>query len=208
MIVRGSTRLGLAALARLSAQGLVRPGVAMRALPDGGGPKVGLAAVLARFAVQDLAQTLPLALLGRRPFMPAKVPIRPEHHYRAQLVFLPLFGMGAWLVMSGTAYGLLRLTGTRSDVRRVIDVRRVMDVIGLGMLIPMPVLWLSDAALIAADRFGMPELAFVNVPVQLWETALFGLGLRTALGLPWRHAALAGSAASTVYVLAASRLVR
>lgn len=53
-----------------------------------------------------------------------------------------------------------------------------MDVIGVGMLIPMPPLWLSDAALIAADRFRMPELAFVNVPVQLWETTLFGIGLR------------------------------
>jgi hypothetical protein len=33
------------------------------------------------------------------------------------------------------------------------------------MLIPMPPLWLADAALIAADRFRMPELGFVNV---LW----------------------------------------
>lgn len=33
------------------------------------------------------------------------------------------------------------------------------------MLIPMPTLWLADAELIAADRFRMPELGFVNVPV-------------------------------------------
>lgn len=104
--------------------------------------------------------------------------------------------------MSGAAHGLLRLTGQESDVRRV------MDVIGVGMLVPMPVLWLADAALIATDRFGMPALSFVNVPVQVWETALFGIGLHAVQEIPWRRAVLAALAASTVYVLGASRLVR
>lgn len=193
---------GLADLPRLWVQGFVHPVAAMRSLPDTGGPYVGLAAVLTRFVVQDLVATLPLALLGRRPFMPAKVPIRSEHHYRAQLVFLPLFGLGEWLLMGGAAHASLRLTGHPSDARRVLDV------IGVGMLIPMPPLWLGDAALIAADRFGMPALGFINVPVQLWETTLFGIGLHEALGASWRRAALAGSVASTVYVLGASRLVR
>lgn len=202
MITSGSAGPDLAALPRWWAHGLVHPAAAMRALPDSGAPKVGLAAVATRFAVQDLVQTLPLAVLGRRPFMPAKVPIRPEHHYCAQLVFLPVFGLGAWLGMGGTAHGLLRLTGHRSDVRRVLDV------VGVGMLLPMPPLWLSDAALIAVDRFSMPALGFVNVPVQLWETALFAVGLHAALAVPWRPAVLAGVAASTVYVLGASRLLR
>jgi hypothetical protein len=165
-------------------------------------PKQGLAAVLIRFAIQDLTETLPLALLGRRPFMPAKVPIRPENHYRAQLVYLPVFGLGAWLLMSGAAHGLLRLTGQKSDVRRVLDV------IGVAMLIPMPALWLGDAALIAVDGFKMPALAFINVPTQLWETALVGIGLHTTLDLPWRPAVLAALAANTVYILGASRFVR
>jgi hypothetical protein len=120
----------------------------MRALPDAGRPKAGVVAVVTRFTVQDLVQTLPLALLGRRPFIPARLPIRPEHHYRAQLAFLPVFGMGQWLLMGATVHGLLRLTGERSDLSRVLDV------IGVGMLIPMPALWLCDAALIAADRSG------------------------------------------------------
>jgi hypothetical protein len=76
------------------------------------------------------------------------------------------------------------------------------------MLIPMRALWACDAALIAADRFRLPELAVVNPTVQLWETALFGIGLHTALGVPWRHAIPAGLAASVVYVLAASRFLR
>jgi hypothetical protein len=189
-------------LARWWARGLVDPVAVMRALPDAGWPKAGLVAVVTRFTVQDLVQTLPLALLGRRPFIPARLPVRPEHHYRAQLVFLPVFGMGQWLLMGATVHGLLRLTGQRSDRSRVLDV------IGMGMLIPMPPLWLCDAALIAADRFRLPELAIVNPTVQLWETALFGIGLRTVLGVPWRRALPAGLAASAVYVLGASRFLR
>ena len=167
-----------------------------------GWPKAGVVAVVTRFTVQDLVQTLPLALLGRRPFIPAKLPVRPEHHYRAQLVFLPVFGTGQWLLMGATVHGLLRLTGQRSDLNRVLDV------IGVGMLIPMPPLWLCDMTLIAADRFGLPELAIVNPAVQLWETALFGIGLHTALGVSWRRAMPTGLAASVIYVLGASRFLR
>lgn len=189
-------------LARSWVRGLVHPVAVMRALPDAGWPRAGMVAVMTRFTVQDLVETLPLALLGRRPFMPAKLPIRPEHHYRAQLVFLPVFGMGQWLLMGATVHGLLRLTGERSDLSRVLDV------IGMGMLIPMPPLWLCDTALIAADRFRLPELAVVNPTVQLWETALFGIGLHTVLGVPWRRAMPAGLAASVVYVVGASRFLR
>lgn len=189
-------------LARWWARGLVNPVAVMRALPDAGWPKAGMVAVVTRFTVQDLVQTLPLALWGRRPFIPAKLPIRPGHHYRAQLVFLPVFGMGQWLLMGGTVHGLLRLTGQRPDLSRVLDV------IGVGMLIPMPPLWVCDMALIAADRFRLPELAIVNPTVQLRETALFGIGLRTVLGISWPRAMSAGLAASVVYVLGASRFLR
>jgi hypothetical protein len=85
---------------------------------------------------------------------------------------------------------------------------RVLDVIGVGMLIPMPPLWGCDMALIATDRFRFPELAIVNPTVQLWETALLCLGLHAALGVPWRRAVPAGLAASVVYVLGASRFLR
>jgi hypothetical protein len=130
----------------------------MRALPETGWRKTGMAAVVTRVKVRHLVQTLPLALLGRRPFIPARLPIAPEHHYRAQLAFLPAFGKRQWLLMGGTVHGLLRLAGEQSDLSRVLDV------IGTGMLIPCRPLWLCDATLIAADRFRLPELAVVNPP--------------------------------------------
>ena len=189
-------------LARWWARGVADPVAVMRELPESGRPKAGLAAVVTRFTVQDLVQTLPLAVLGRRPFRPGRLPVRPEHYYRAQILFLPAFGTGQWLLMGAAAHGLLRLAGERSDLSRVLDV------IGTGMLIPMPPMWLCDVALIAADRFRLPELAVVNPTIQLWETVLFCTGLHTVLGVPWRRAVPAGLAASTVYVLGASRFLR
>lgn len=189
-------------LARSWFRGLTHPGAVMRALPDMGKPKIGLQAAAARFALQDLLVTLPLALLRRKPFSPSRLPVRPEQHYRTQLVLLPLFGTGQWLLMGVAAQGLLRLAGERTELNRVLDV------IGLGMLIPMPPLWLCDISLIVSNRFRLPELAFLNPTVQMWETALFVLGLHTALGVPWRRAVPAGFAASAVYVVGASNFVR
>ncbi len=189
-------------VARWWARGLVHPGAAMRALPVTGWPRAGLAAVVTRFIVQDLVETLPLALLGREPFTPTRLPVRPERHYRAQLVFLPLLGIGEWLVMGGVAQGVLRVAGARSDLGRVLDV------LGAGMLLPMPVLWVCDVTLIATNRFRLPELAFVNPPALLWQMALCGLGLRTVLDVPWRHALAAAFAAGVAYVLPSSQFVR
>ena len=49
-------------LARWWARGLVDPAAVMRALPGAGWPKAGLVAVVTRFTIQDLVQTLPAAL--------------------------------------------------------------------------------------------------------------------------------------------------
>lgn len=181
---------------------MTNPAHAMQALPRAGGPRLGLRAVLTRFVVTDLIETLPQVLLRRRPFTPTRLPIPPERHYRAQLVFLPAFGVGAWLLMGGAAHGLLRLSGHDADLRRVLDV------VGMGMLIPMPPLWASDALMIATNAFRLPGLAITHAVVQLWETALFGVGVHTVLRVPWVPALLVGSAMSGLYVLLGSKLVR
>ena len=174
----------------------------MRSLPNQGPPTTGLTAVLTRFAVQDLVETLPLALLGRRPFKPGKLPVPAADYYRVQLVVLPGFGVSEWVLMGCAAQGVLLLAGQHQDLARVLDI------IGVGMLVPMPPLWLADAALIVTDRFRMPELGFVNVPTAVWSTVLFAVGLHTSLDVPWRPAVLAGLVGSVVYILGASRYLR
>lgn len=139
---------------------------------------------------------------GSAPLHPTRLPVPPQSHYRAQLLFLPAFGVGAWLLMGGAAHGLLRLLGHDSDLRRVLDV------VGMGMLIPMPPLWASDALMIATNTFRLPGPAITHAVVQLWETALFGVGLHTVLRVPWAPAVLVGSAVSGLYVLLGSNMVR
>ena len=174
----------------------------MRALPGAGGPRLGLRAVLTRFVVTDLIETLPQALLGRRPFTPTRLPIPSQRHYRIQLLYLPAFGVGVWLLMGGAAHGLLRLSGHDADLGRVLDV------VGVGMLVPMPPLWAADVVMLATNTFRLPGLAVTHAVVQAWETALFGVGLHTVLGVPWAPAILAGLAASGIYVVLGARMVR
>jgi hypothetical protein len=186
----------------LWARGITHPAQAMQALPRASGPRLGLRAVLTRFVVTDLIETLPQALLGRRPFTPTRLPIPPRRHYQAQLLFLPAFGVGVWLLMGGAAHGLLRLAGHDADLGRVLDV------VGLGMLVPMPPLWAADGLMLATSTYRLPGLAVTHALVQLWETALFAVGLHTVVGVPWAPAGLAGVAASGIYVLLGATLVR
>ena len=201
--VRSGSPVGAARdCARRWVEAAVATRAVMASLPRTGWPRTGLTAVAIRFTGQDLVETLPLAVLGREPFMPSRLPIRPERHYRVQLAYLPAFGLAQWLLMGSAAAVVLRLRGEGRDLARVLDV------VGVGMLVPMPVLWVCDAVLIASGRFRMPELALVNPGIQVWETALIALGLRAALGSSPTCALTAACAASTVYVLGASQVLR
>ena len=80
-----------------------------------------------------LLVTLPLCLLGRQPFAPSSLGfLATNSYYRAQVFFLPLFGLGIWLLMSALAHVAPRLMGKESH----FDL--VLNMIGMGMLDPMP----------------------------------------------------------------------
>jgi hypothetical protein len=95
-------------LVRWWVRGLVDPVAVMGTLPGADWSKAGMLVMVTRFTVQDLVQALPSALLSGRPFIPAKLPIRSEHNYRAQLVLSPGVRDGQWLLLGGTEHGLLR----------------------------------------------------------------------------------------------------
>ena len=192
----------LSCVVRLWGAGFRSPGTVFAALPRRGGPALGAAAVLTRFVVTDLLETVPQAMLGRRPFTPTKLPITPERHYRVQALYLPAVGVAQWALMGCVAQGVLRLSGERSELARVLDA------IGVGMLIPMPALWASDTLMLATDTYRLPGLAVTHSLVQLWEAGLFSVGLHAALGVPWRPAVMAGAAAGAVYVPGGARFIR
>lgn len=181
---------------------MIAPASLMRSLPEEGPPLLGGAAVLTRFVVTDLVETIPQAVQGRVPFYPTKLSIPPEHHYQAQSLYLPVFGVAQWLIMGGVAHGLLRLTGQRTQFSRVLDV------IGTGMLLPMPALWVSDSLMLATGKYRLPGLAIAHAAVQMWEATVFTIGLHVALNVAWPSAALAGGVASVAYVPGGARFIR
>lgn len=193
---------GLMGAARQWGVWMAAPAGLMRALPRHGPPSLGAAAVLARFVVTDLLETIPRAVQGQAPFHPTSLPIPPERHYRAQSLYLPAFGLAQWLLMGGVAHGLLRVAGQQSSLPRVLDV------IGAGMLLPMPALWASDVLMLATGTYRLPGLAVTHVAVQVWEGAVFTIGLHVALDAPWPSAAVAGGAASLAYVPGGAKLIR
>lgn len=117
--------------------GLSSPSRAFEELQSKPAPLWGLWAVLVRFTGTSLTTILALHLLGRVPFAPSSLTfLAAENYYAAEIFFLLLFGLAAWLMMSSITHVVLRLGGKASDFDRILNV------VGVGMLTPMPAVWL------------------------------------------------------------------
>ncbi len=167
-------------------------------------PALGFAAVLLRFVPTSLAVPLPLFLLGRTPFQQPYLSFLPSSsaYYLLEALWLPLFGIAAWLLMGGLAHTAVRLAGAASR----FDV--VLNVVGLGMLAPMPLVWTWDATMIATGGYTVVVMAVSHTVAQAWEAAVEAVGFRRLAGWSWRSAAGAAVAVNVVYVLAAMLVVR
>lgn len=116
--------------------GLINPVRSFEELKGKPAPNWGLWAVLTRFIPTSLFVTFPLFLLGREPFYPSYLTfLATQNYYMAQVIFLPIFGLTIWLLMSACAHVVMRLAGKGSD----FDL--VLNIVGMGMLIPIPVVW-------------------------------------------------------------------
>ena len=147
---RDDAVLPVRGLVRSWARGMVDPVAVMRALPDVGWPKTGLVAVVTRFTVQDLVQTLPLALAR-----PAAVhPCQAAGPARAPLPC-------AAGLLAGVRDGAVAAHRRDSARPAAADRRAIGSGPGAGCdrrggtrVIPMPPLWVCDMALIAAAGSG------------------------------------------------------
>jgi hypothetical protein len=166
-------------------------------------PSWGLRAVLIRFIVTSLTTTLALYLLGRLPFAPSRLTFLPvEHYYRAEILFLPLWGLGIWLLMASMAHVFIRLARKRSDFDQILNV------IGMGMLVPMPAVWLFDWTAIGFSFYTMMPMAISHSVFQLWEVSIEATGLNKLLGLRLPVAVTVAIAINVVYVLLAMTFIR
>ncbi len=163
---------------RVWLSGVIHPARSLDALKDKPAPQWGLWAVLIRFVTTALIETFPLYLLSREPFAPSYLTfLATKNYYRAEVFFLPLFGVALWLLMSALAHVVLRVAGKGSDMDRILNI------VGLGMLIPMPVLWVWDVAMIALNIFTIPVWALSHATVQLWEASIEAVGFIRLLRL-------------------------
>jgi hypothetical protein len=175
--------------------GVIHPARSLDELKDKPAPQWGLWAVLIRFVTTALIETFPLYLLGREPFAPSYLTfLSTKDYYKAEVFFLPLFGLALWLLMSGLAHVLVRVAGKGSDMDRILNI------VGLGMLIPMPVLWACDIAMIALNIFVLPWSAISHATVQLWEASLEALGFIRLLRLRILPAILLALVINALYI--------
>jgi hypothetical protein len=183
--------------------GLIRPVRAFGELGTMPTPWWGLSAVLIRFVITALTTTLALLLLGREPFQPSYLTFLPTgDYYRALVFFFPVFGLVAWLLMSCVAYLSLRLAG------RVCDFDQVLNIVGMSMLIPMPVLWLWDWLMIALDAYTLTIMAPSHAVVQIWEAGLAAVGFRRILNLSGASAIALAILINITFVLLGSLFAR
>lgn len=188
---------------RLWLSGLRSPRAGFDAIGTMPGARLGATAVLVRFAITALTEMLPLARLRRRPFSTPRLVLGRSAVYDARdITLLPVFGFAVWGLMSAVAHASLRLLG------RPARFGQVLNVIGMGMLIPMPVLWAWDWLAIARNAWQPVPMAISHALVELWEAALFAVGLKRLFGVRPALAAVVGLLLGGVYVLAARLVIR
>jgi hypothetical protein len=188
---------------RLCLKGMTDPRAAFGALRVEPSPIPGLLAVLIRFVLTSLTTVLALRQLNAQPFYPPSIAIAdPARYYDAQVYFLPVFGIAIWQLMSAMIATLLALGGTK------VDFSKVLNLVGVGMLIPMPVVWIWDWAMIAMGSYTMLVMAVSHTLFQLWETWLQAIGLRVVAGTTLPVACALALAANVVFILIAMIVVR
>jgi hypothetical protein len=183
--------------------GITAPSRIFYTLGDKPAPFWGMSAVLIRFVVTSLTSILSLYLLGRLPFAPSRLSFLPvENYYRAEIFFLPFWGLGIWLLMGGITHLAIRLFGKRNDFDRILNI------IGLGMIVPMPVLWLFDWTAIGLDFYGLMPQAVSHSIAQTWEAGVEAVGFKKLLGLGLPFAVALAVIINAVYILLAMIFIR
>ena len=183
--------------------GLINPSRAFDELKSKPAPIWGFWAVLIRFPVTSLTTTLALYLLGRMPFEPSRLTfLTMENYYAAEVFFLPVFGLAVWLLGSAIVHLVLRLAHQTSAFDQILNA------LGMGMLIPTPVVWIWDWTMIALNGYQVTVMAISHSFFALWGAILYTIGFKRVLGLGALFAVGLALAVAVVYILLAILFVR
>jgi Yip1 domain len=123
--------------------------------------------------------TLARYLLGQNMLMPSALTFLPDEHYLlAQIFFLPVVRMAAWLLNAAIIHLGIRLAGKPSDMDLILNMA------GVGYLVIMPYTFLVDWTTIALNAFNSNIIVGLHGVVDLmWSLALSVIGLRQLLGI-------------------------
>lgn len=166
---------------------LTKPGTAFARLEAKSAPAWGFVSILARFIVTAITSILALYLIDFQPFVPSYLTfLNNANYYRAEIFFLPVFGLGAWLLSSALTHLILRLSGRNSSIDWI------MNVIGFSLLVVMPVVWLLDWAGIAGGFYGAAFTIPIHIGISIWEVGLMGIGFKRMDRMSWASSLLLG----------------
>jgi hypothetical protein len=159
-------------------------------------PAWGLVSILVRFIGTSLTSILALQLLNFKPFVPSYLTfLTDSNYYQAEVLFLPMFGIGAWLLSSALV--------------QESSIDWIMNVIGFSLLVVMPVVWLLDWAGIAFGFYGAAFTIPIHAGISIWEVILMGMGFKRVGNLTWVVALLLGLVVKAgVYIPLAAIFIR
>ena len=166
---------------------IINPKSAFSILEEKSAPIWGFTSILVRFIGTSLTSILTLYLINYRPFVPSYLNFLTEaNYYRAEVFFLPVFGVGAWLLSSSLVHLILRFSGRESSIDWI------MNVIGFSLLVVMPLVWLLDWSGIAFGFYGATFTIPIHAAVSFWEVGLMGIGFKRMEDLSWAGALILG----------------
>jgi len=185
-------------------QGLYNPSRAFKRLQPKPAPSWGMWAILVRFVITSLTSILALRLLNRTPFHPSYLTfLAADQYYTAEIFFLPIFGLAGWLLSSALVHLILR------GMEKESDFDWILNVVGFGLLIPMPVTWLVDWTAIALNVYGGGMTPLIHALISVWEIALIGVGLaKMEEARSWIYILLAVLVKVGVYIPLAAVFIR
>jgi len=190
-------------LPRLWLDGIIRPLKMTAHLAVAPAPGVGFAAVLLRFVVTSLTSILSLYLLGRQPFVPSELVMLPtERYYFAELFFLPFWGLAIWSLMGSFVYLTVRLSKGEADYGKILNS------IAVGMLVPMPFLWVWDWTAIALNIYTVTNQVVTHSIAQLWEASIQAICFVKVLRLNPALAIVLAVLANAMYIALAMHFIR
>jgi len=162
-------------LFRLWWSGVTAPSRAFEELKSKPAPKWGFWVVLVFNLLISLTTLLAQYLLQQPPLMESWLTFLPTEKYLLpEMFFLPPLRILVWLLGSAIIHLGLRLARQTSDFDQILNIG------GMGYLIIMPFILISDWVFVALNQYSIAE--YTHPFAAIWSVALTYIGLKTILG--------------------------